>query len=86
VWRDAWFEVFETAHRQRRRLEPYLEVFAIADWLRRRHQFVLAARRLADALGEESPRAWRILAFAARISTEAAAIEAELDAVMRHVA
>jgi hypothetical protein len=47
---------------------------------------VRAARRLASALGEDSPRAWRLLTLAARTETDAAGIEAELDELMPYVA
>jgi hypothetical protein len=86
LWREAWLETFERGRRTRRRLEPWLPIFAIADWLRRRRQFVRAARRLASALGEDSPRAWRLLTLAARTETDAAGIEAELDELMPYVA
>jgi hypothetical protein len=86
LWREAWLEVLVTARRQSQRLEPWLDVFVIADWLRRRRQFVRAAQRLASTLGDDSPRAWRLLAFGARVATEAAGIEAELDEVLPHVA
>jgi hypothetical protein len=85
-WVPAWLDVLQKARRQARRLEPHCDGFRIADWLRPRHQVVTAARLLGSTLGDADPRAWRLLVLAARIEAETAAVEAELDAVRRHVA
>jgi hypothetical protein len=85
VWAPAWEAIVAEARRQDARLRPYRKLGQMADWLRARHQAVSDARRVASALGDDS-RVWRLLALAARVATATAAVEAELDAVRRHVA
>lgn len=86
AWRGAWTAIVETTRRQDRRLAPHRDVFRIADWLRVRHQLGRDARRVVSALGPDDAGAWRLARLAARVATEASAIEAELDDVRRHVA
>src|SRR5262249_5035205 len=86
VWADVWSATVDRAQRQDRRLEPHREVYRISEWLRLRHQLVADARRVASVLGDDAPGAWRLLSLAARVSTLAALIEAQLDAVLPDVA
>jgi hypothetical protein len=83
-WIPAWTAIVEEARQQDRRLARYREVERIADWLRQRNQTVAATRRIASRMGDD-PRAWWLLSTAARVSTEAASIEAMLDNVARGI-
>jgi hypothetical protein len=83
TWGPAWFQILEQARREDHRLAPYREIFQLSDWLRRRYQLVADAHRVAAALGDADPRAWRLLARAARVQTTAEAIASELDGVGR---
>ena len=86
LWGEVWHELLEVACRQDRRLEPYRDSFAVADWLRGRRRAIIAARRLISRLGPDHPDAWRLAQAAARAETEAAVIESELDSLVRRVA
>jgi hypothetical protein len=77
IWREAWPGIVQEARRQQARLEPYREVFEIADWIRVRRQTVAAARRRASTLGNV-PEAWALEVLANRVATDVAQIEAEL--------
>jgi hypothetical protein len=86
AWREAWTTIVHKALRQDRRLTPWCEIGKIGDWLRTRHQVVSDARRLASDLGDGNSETWTLLSLAARVATDAAAVEAELDEVCRDVA
>ena len=86
AWRAAWIAIIETTRRQDHRLAPHRDAFRIAEWLRVRHQLVRDARRVVSALGPDDAGAWRLARLAARVATEASAVEAELDRVRRYVA
>jgi hypothetical protein len=86
AWGEAWRAIVEETSRQDRRLKPFLDLFLVADSLRARREAVTRARQLISALGSEHPAAWPLALTAACAETAAAAIEAELDELVRHLA
>jgi hypothetical protein len=79
AWREPWLEVVEQARREDHRLAPHRPAWRRAEALRARSQAVAEARQLVSALGPDDPRAWQLAAHAARASTAAAQLEAELE-------
>jgi hypothetical protein len=80
-WRRAWVDTVHLAKRQSAKLAPYVESWRVSEWLRSRHQIVVDAHSLAARWGDDDPRTWALLRRAALVATEAAALEADLDAV-----
>jgi hypothetical protein len=85
LWVQVWLAIRQKAQQQQQRLDPYLPVWRISDWLRPRHQAVADARRLISRLGPDDERAWHLADLAARVATTSAAIESELDEVLPDV-
>jgi hypothetical protein len=63
-------------------LEEWAPYWAASDHVRRCLNAADAAHRMATQLGADDPRTWSLLDQAARVQTEAFAIEAELDAIL----
>jgi CHC2 zinc finger len=80
---ESTAEVLDDLRRQRARLAPYDDLFAIADWIRQIRQRVAEVRQWAAAAGDRE-EVWPVLRHAAELETLASALEAELDEVMRH--
>lgn len=78
---EAMARARHEADRQRRRLEPYCDLFKIADWVRARFSTVSEARRVATRLGD-TERSWEILDLTARVEREALAAGAGLDSLL----
>jgi hypothetical protein len=74
---DPMAEMVEALRRWRARVAPSEDRWRIADWVRHRNQLVTEIREYASSLGD-TDEAWTLLAQAATISTETAALEADL--------
>ena len=86
-WKRTWQQRLEAdiqqeARRQAAHLEPWVDVYQVADHIRTQRAAVAAMRRDASAFGDTAD-AWGILAAAADIERAVNGIEGELDACVR---